>query len=174
MAYLEIVRMGHPVLGRIAEPVTDLAAPELQRLIDDMVETMEEAGGVGLAAPQVAESLRLVVFFVPAERNDGVEIPLTVLVNPEIEVLDETLESGIEGCLSLPGMVGRVPRVRKILYRGVDRHGMPVERTAEGYHARVVLHETDHLDGILYPRRMPDLDTFGYVDEIRRAFLDGG
>ena len=172
MAILEIVRMGNPVLGRVAPAVADVGDPDIQRLIDDMIETMEAAGGVGLAAPQVGRSLRLVVFFVPPERDGGVGAPVTVLVNPEIEVLDATVACGFEGCLSLPGLIGAVPRFTKIAYRGTGRDGLPIERTAEGFHARVVQHETDHLDGILYPRRMPDLDSFGFVEEMRRAVED--
>jgi len=172
MAVLEIVRMGNPVLGRAAQPVADVGDPEIQRLIGDMMETMEAAGGVGLAAPQVGHSLRLVVFFVPPERDGGVGAPLTVLVNPELEILDDSLVGGFEGCLSLPGLIGAVPRFAKIAYRGIGRDGEPVERIAEGFHARVVQHETDHLDGILYPRRMPDLANFGFVDEMRRAVGD--
>ena len=169
MAVLEIVRMGHPVLGRIAEPVADVGAPEIQRLIDDMIETMGAADGIGLAAPQVGRSLRLVVFTVPPERDGGIGAPLTVLVNPEIEVLDAEIRQGLEGCLSLPGLIGAVPRFAKIVYRGIGRDGEPVERIAEDFHARVVQHETDHLDGVLYPKRMPNLERFGYVDEMRRA-----
>ena len=172
MAVLEIFRMGAPVLARVADPVGEITDPDIQRLIDDMVETMDSAGGVGLAAPQVGHSLRLVVFFVPPERDGGAGVPLTVLINPEIEALDDCLADGVEGCLSLPGLIGVVPRLTRIAYRGLGRDGMPLERIAEGFHARVVQHETDHLDGILYPRRMPDLGRFGYVDEIRRAALD--
>lgn len=165
--------MGHPVLARRADPVADPKAAEIQRLIDDMVDTMRDAGGAGLAAPQVHVPLRLVIFHAPAARvrEGGVEgesVPLTVLINPEIEPLDAELQVGYEGCLSLPGMTGAVPRWRRIRYGGLDRDGNPVERVAEGFHARVVQHECDHLDGVLYPSRMPDLSQFGFVEEMRR------
>jgi peptide deformylase len=169
MAVLEIARMGAPVLRRVADPVDDIADSEIQRLINDMIETMRAADGVGLAAPQVGRSLRIVVFFVPPARDGGDEVPLTVLINPEIEALDASLADGYEGCLSLPGLIGSVPRLQRIAYRGIGRDGEAVLRIAEGFHARVVQHETDHLDGILYPQRMPDLGTFGFADEMRRA-----
>ncbi|MGE5547517.1 MAG: peptide deformylase [Solirubrobacterales bacterium] len=169
MAILKIARMGHPVLRRPAAPVADPTAPEIQRLIDDMIETMVDAGGAGLAAPQVHVGLRVVIFHAPALRNDGDAIPLTVLINPSVETLDDGLQLGYEGCLSVPGMTGEVPRFRKVRYRGLGRHGEPVEREAEGFHARVVQHECDHLDGLLYPMRMRELATFGFVEEVRKA-----
>jgi len=169
MAILKIARMGHPVLARIAEPVADVAAPEIQRLIDDMIETMRDAGGAGLAAPQVHVPLRLVVFHAPAARTGDAAVPLTVLINPVIQPLDADSQVGYEGCLSLPGLTGAVPRWRRIRYTGLDRHGQAVEREAEGFHARVVQHECDHLDGMLYPQRMPDLSRFGFVEEVRRG-----
>lgn len=166
--------MGHPVLARRADPVADAKASEIQRLIDDMVDTMRDAGGAGLAAPQVHVPLRLVIFHAPAARSEGEPVPLTVLINPEIEPLDAELQVGYEGCLSLPGMTGAVPRWRRIRYRGLDRDGNPVERVAEGFHARVVQHECDHLDGVLYPSRMPDLSQFGFVEEMRRRMEGEG
>jgi peptide deformylase len=169
MAILKIARMGHPVLARRADPVADVQAAEIQRLIDDMIDTMADAGGAGLAAPQVHVPLRVVVFHAPQSRQPAGEVPLTVLINPEIEPLDAELQVGYEGCLSLPGLTGAVPRWRRIRYRGLGRDGTRVEREAEGFHARVVQHECDHLDGVLYPMRMPDLARFGFVDEIRRA-----
>lgn len=174
MAILKIARMGHPVLARRADPVIDPEAAEIQRLIDDMTETMVDAGGAGLAAPQVHVPLRLVIFQAPAARTGGEAVPLTVLINPEIEPLDGELQVGYEGCLSLPGMTGAVPRWRRIRYRGVGRDGAAIEREAEGFHARVVQHECDHLDGVLYPSRMPDLIRFGFVEEIRRRMEEEG
>ncbi|MGE5503118.1 MAG: peptide deformylase [Actinomycetota bacterium] len=173
MAILEIIRMGHPVLARRAEAVTDPTAPEIAALVADMVETMEHAGGAGLAAPQVAVPLRVVVFHVPAWRAGGDGVPLTVLVNPEVEPLDEEIQLGYEGCLSLPGLTGEVPRFNRIRYRGMGLDGEAVERVAEGFHARVVQHECDHLDGVLYPMRMDNLSTFGFVDEVRARLVGG-
>ncbi|OAN45678.1 peptide deformylase [Paramagnetospirillum marisnigri] len=172
MSILKIARMGSPVLQGKAAPVEEPLSPEIQRLIDDMIETMADAGGVGLAAPQVFASLRIVVFFVPALRNGGAAVPLTVLINPELEPLDDTVQTDYEGCLSLPGMTGAVPRFTRLRYWGLDRQGQPLEREAEGFHARVLQHECDHLDGVLYPMRMPDLGTFGFVEETRKALSD--
>jgi peptide deformylase len=166
MAILKIARMGHPVLAQKATPVADPAAPEIRRLVADMVETMIDANGAGLAAPQVHVPLRVVVFQAPEGRSDpGLSeaerydhtAPLTVLVNPEIQVLDDSREAGWEGCLSVPGLRGVVERAAHIRYRGFGLDGKPVERVARGFHARVVQHECDHLDGILYPSRMGDL-----------------
>lgn len=169
MAILKIARMGHPILGRVAEPVRDPLEPEIQRLIDDMIETMIDAGGAGLAAPQVHVPLRLVIFHAPALRNDGEGVPLTVLINPVIEALGDEARSAYEACLSVPGLTGEVPRPLKVRYRGLGRHGEPIDRVAEGFHARVVQHECDHVDGVLYPQRMSDLTRFGFVEDIRRA-----
>jgi peptide deformylase len=174
MAILKIARMGHPVLRQKAEPVADPDAPEIQRLVRDMIETMIDANGAGLAAPQVHVPLRLVVFQAPDGRSDpGLSeaerydhtAPLTVLINPEIEVVAPDLEGGWEGCLSVPQMRGFVERPFHIRYRGVDHTGKPVERTAKGFHARVVQHELDHLDGVLYPQRMRDLTKFIFESE---------
>lgn len=169
MAILKIARMGHPALRRVADAVADPGAAEIQRLIADMIETMADAGGAGLAAPQVHVPLRLVIFHAPAVRTEGEAVPLTVVINPVVEPLGEDMQVGHEGCLSVPGLTGAVPRHRRVRYRGLDRDGAPFERVAEGFHARVVQHECDHLDGILYPSRMTDLATFGFVEEIRRA-----
>jgi peptide deformylase len=179
MAILKIARMGHPVLRRVADPVADPTAPEVARLVADMLETMIDADGIGLAAPQVHASLRLVCFHVPRARAgaganaapdhaDG-PVPLTILVNPLIEPLDDAMAEGWEACLSVPGLTGSVPRHLRIRYSGVGLDGQPIERLAEGFHARVVQHECDHLDGILYPQRMTDLSRLAYVEEIRRA-----
>src|SRR3546814_117601 len=163
MAILKIARMGHPVLRRRADPVPDPTAPEIRLLVEDMLETMGDAGGTGLAAPQVHVPLRLVVFFVAGRRaalEDGVgraDVPLTVLINPEIEPLTGETALGPEACLSVPGLVGQVPRWTRIRYRGLTLEGVPLVREAEGFHARVVQHECDHLAGVPYPQRMTDL-----------------
>lgn len=176
MAILKIARMGHPVLAKRAEPVTDPKAPEIRRLVADMVETMIDANGAGLAAPQVHVPLRVVVFQAPDGRSDpdlseaerfDHTAPLTVLVNPEIEIVDEALEGGWEGCLSVPGLRGYVERPFHIRYRGFDIEGRQVARTAKGFHARVVQHEVDHLDGILYPYRMRDMSRFIFESEAK-------
>jgi peptide deformylase len=176
MTIRKIARMGHPVLGRRAEEITDLNDPELRRLVEDMVETMIDANGAGLAAPQVHESIRLVIFQALAERVDpGLSeaeaydhtAPLTVLVNPVIEVLSREKEGGWEGCLSVPGLRGWVERPAHIRYRGQGLDGKPIERTAKGFHARVVQHEIDHLDGILYPQRMSDLTKLIFESEAK-------
>lgn len=174
MAILKIARMGHPILKAVAEPVAAPSGAETARLVADMIETMIDANGIGLAAPQVHVGKRVVVFQVPKSRagaalggNDGA-VPLTVLINPTIEPLDDATDDGWEACLSLPGLTGAVPRYRRIRYRGVDFGGAAIERIAEGFHARVVQHECDHLDGVLYPYRMRDMRGLGFVDEIQR------
>lgn len=173
MAILKIARMGHPVLRRVAEPVADPTTPEVARLVQDMIETLADIGGLGLAAPQVHVPWRLVVFHVPAARADaGLAVPLTVLVNPRIVALSEETEPAYESCLSIPGLAGQVDRWRRIRYSGVGLDGAPIERDAEGFHARVLQHECDHLDGVLYPMRMRDMKTFGFAEEIRRATVE--
>jgi len=176
MAILKIARMGHPVLAQIAQPVANPAAPEIRRLVADMVETMIDANGAGLAAPQVHVPLRVVVFHAPDGRSDpGLAederfdhtAPLTVLINPEIEIVGSELEGGWEGCLSVPGLRGYVERPFHIRYRGVDHEGRPVSRTAKGFHARVVQHECDHLDGRVYPSRMDDLKKLIFESEAK-------
>ncbi|HEX3430330.1 MAG TPA: peptide deformylase [Rhizomicrobium sp.] len=176
MAILKIARMGHPVLSRRAEPVADATAPQVRRLVASMIETMVDANGAGLAAPQVHVSLRVVVFQAPDDRTrGGIEegerfdhtAPLTVLINPEIEILDRETQAGWEGCLSVPGIRGLVERPQHIRYRGLDLDGQEVVRTARGFHARVVQHEADHLDGILYPQRMKDLRNLIFESEAR-------
>ncbi len=161
MAILKIARMGHPVLLREAEPVDDPTHPEIRRLIADMAETMLDASGIGLAAPQVHVPLRLFVWRGPT----GV----AALVNPELEPLGEEVETAWEGCLSIPGLRGAVERPKRIRYRGLDAEGNPVEGEAEAMTARVMQHETDHLDGILYPMRMTDHSLFGFTEELARA-----
>ncbi len=159
--------MGHPVLMAVAAPIDDPTTPEIVALVDDLVETMHDAPGIGLAAPQVGVGKRLVIYSVPEGRDDtGDEQPLTMLINPEITVLDDTLEEGFEGCLSLPGMGGRVNRPTHIRVRALTLDGTALDYEAEGFHARVIQHECDHLDGILYPMRMSDLSSFGYVKEM--------
>jgi peptide deformylase len=170
MAILKIARMGHPILTRRADPIADPGAAETRRLIADMVETMLDAGGAGLAAPQVHAPLRAFVFRVTQERagEDG-PVPITVVINPELELLSEDRELRWEGCLSIPGLRGAVPRAPRIRYAGVDCDGRKVEATAQGFHAGVVQHEYDHLDGILYPMRMRDFSRFGFTEELTRA-----
>ena len=176
MAILKIARMGHPVLKTPARPVEDPKSPEIRALVADMVETMIDADGTGLAAPQVHVSLRIVVFFVDASRvseeeelEEGGAIPLTVMINPEIEPLSDETEADWEGCLSVPGMTGEVPRFNHIRYRFLGLDGKPHEREATGFHARVVQHECDHLDGILYPQRVVDMKRFGFTDAIMQG-----
>lgn len=169
--------MGHPVLARIAEPVADPTAPEVRALVADMIETMIDANGAGLAAPQVHVPVRIVVFQAPPERSpQGLEedeafdhtAKLTVLINPEIEILTPETEQGWEGCLSVPGLRGLVPRFTELRYRGHGLDGELIERRAKGFHARVVQHECDHLDGILYPQRMVNLADLIFETEARR------
>lgn len=171
MSIRKIARMGHPILSRRAEPVAHPEAPEIRRLVADMVETMVDAQGAGLAAPQVHEPLRIVIFQAPEARGAGGGkgecAPLTVLINPEIEILTDETEEGWEGCLSVPGLRGLVPRYTRLRYRGLDEKGAAIECEATGFHARVVQHECDHLDGILYPRRMRDLSTLVFESEWR-------
>ena len=161
MALLKIARMGHPVLLRRADPVADPTAPEIRRLIADMAETMQDASGIGLAAPQVHVPLRIFVW----RDTTGV----AVLVNPVLEAVGEETDSAWEGCLSIPGLRGCVTRPRRIRFRGLDAEGNPVEGEADGMTARVMQHETDHLDGVMYPMRMQDLSLFGFTDELARA-----
>lgn len=166
--------MGHPILAGKAESIDDPTAPEIGLLIRDMLDTVGDAQGAGLAAPQVYEGKRLVLFRTPAAAapDQGGEhidasTPFTILVNPEIEILSHEMEDDWEGCLSVPGMRGLVPRYRHIRYSGVDPDGRLIEREAEGFHARVVQHECDHLDGVLYPHRMTDLSKLIFETEAR-------
>jgi peptide deformylase len=165
MAIREILKMGDPRLLRIAKPVTEFDSAELNALIADMFETMEHANGAGLAAPQIGVDLQLVIYgFDRNERYpDAPAVPKTVLINPTIEPIGDAEVDGWEGCLSVPGLRGVVPRWERIRYTGVDPKGRPIDREAEGFHARVVQHECDHLIGRLYPTRMPDLTRFGYT-----------
>jgi len=167
MPVREVLRMGHPVLRQKAEPV-EPGTPELRKLVQDMKETMASLNGAGLAAPQIGVSQRVVICGVESNPRypDAEEVPFTVLVNPKITLLTREVEEGWEGCLSVPGMRGVVPRYTKLRYQGFDADGNPIDRVAEGFHARVVQHECDHLDGILYPQRMTDMSRFGFTREL--------
>lgn len=173
MAILKIARMGHPVLLQMCEPVANPGAPEIRRLVADMLDTMADAPGVGLAAPQVYVPLRLFVFRIPQARvSDAPGDTATgesVLINPEVELLSEERELQWEGCMSIPGLRAAVPRAPRIRYRGVDCDRNVIAREASGFHARVIQHEYDHLDGILYPMRMTDFSLFGFADELARV-----
>ena len=168
MAIKRVLKMGDPVLYRVAEPVTDFNTTELDTLIADMFDTMAAQNGAGLAAPQIGVSLRVVIFGIEANaRYPGVEpVPTTVLINPQIEVLTTDTDDAWEGCLSVPGLRGVVTRYTQLRYKGFDQHGAPIEREAQGFHARVVQHECDHLDGVLYPMRLKDVRLFGYEEAL--------
>lgn len=166
MAVRSILRMGDPRLLETARPVVDFTTPALAELIADMFDTMAAAGGVGLAAPQIGVGLQVVIFgFARSERYPDAEaVPETILINPVITPLSADEEAGWEGCLSVPGLRGEVPRFTHIRYQGVDERAAPIDRTVDGFHARVVQHECDHLIGRLYPTRMRDLTRFGFTD----------
>jgi peptide deformylase len=168
MSLLKIARMGHPVLTQVAAPVDDPGAPEIRRLVADMIETMIDAPGVGLAAPQVHVPLRLFVFHLPAGRADAQAVPPSVVINPVLDFYDEERVLRWEGCLSIPGLRAAVPRRVRIRYTGVDCEGRPVGGEVDGFHANVVQHEYDHLDGILYPMRVTDFSKFGFSEELAR------
>ncbi len=172
MAVHQILKMGDPCLLRVAQPVRAFDTPELHTLVADMFDTMEAARGAGLAAPQIGVDLRVVIFGVDANpRYPQVEaVPDTVLINPELTALGSDEEEGWEGCLSVPGMRGMVPRLLRLRYAGFDAQGRRFEREVAGFHARVVQHECDHLDGVLYPMRIRDFGKFGYTDVL---FPDG-
>ena len=168
MTVRDVLRMGHPVLRERAKPVEKLGTPELRELVRDMKETMAAKNGAGLAAPQIGVGQRVVIFGVAGNPRypDAEDVPFTVLVNPKLVMLTREVEEDWEGCLSVPGMRGVVPRYRKLRYTGFDEEGNAIERVAEGFHARVVQHECDHLDGILYPQRMTDMSKFGFNEEL--------
>lgn len=166
MAILKIARMGHPVLRQRAHAVNDPTAPAIRQLVADMIETMHDAHGRGLAAPQVHVPLRIAVFITP-EDPDTPPDEVTTIVNPEWELLSDERVEGWEGCLSVPGLTGPVPRAPKVRYRGVSPEGQTIDRTVTGMHAVVVQHEFDHLDGILYPQRMPDVSRLIFESEAR-------
>ena len=168
MTVRDVLRMGHPVLRERARPVEKTGTQELRALVQDMKDTMAAKNGAGLAAPQIGVGRRVVIFGVQKNPRypDAEEVPFTVLVNPKLVMLTREVEEDWEGCLSVPGMRGVVPRYRKLRYTGTDEEGNPIERVAEGFHARVVQHECDHLDGILYPQRMTDMSKFGFNEEL--------
>lgn len=168
MAVRDVLKMGDPRLLEPARPVGDFASVELAQLVVDMQDTMRALNGAGLAAPQIGIGLQVVIFEVDANpRYPDVErVPFTVLINPVLTPLSEALEAGWEGCLSVPGMRGLVPRHAALRYQGFDLAGQPIDRTVNGFHARVVQHEVDHLHGILYPMRIRDLRDFGFTDTL--------
>ncbi len=164
----EVLKMGDERLLARARPVEKFDTTELKSLLLDMHDTMENLSGAGLAAPQIGVSLRVVVFGVKGNPRypDAEDVPYTVLINPVIEPLSQDMEEGWEGCLSVPGLRGVVPRYSRLRYSGFDAHGARIEREAEGFHARVVQHECDHLDGILYPMRVKDFTRFGFIEAL--------
>lgn len=168
MTVRTILRMGDPFLLQRAKEVKEFSSLDLQQLIDDMLETMAACDGAGLAAPQIGVDLRVVIFGVEENPRypDAEQVPQTVLINPEIEPCGEEMDVAWEGCLSVPGMRGAVPRYTNIRYTGVDQFGEKIDCTVSGFHARVVQHECDHLNGILYPQRIKDMRYFGFTDEL--------
>lgn len=169
MAIKKVLRIGDPLLTRVSEPVVDVTSNEIKVLIEDMFDTMRHYEGAGLAAPQIGILSRVVIFgFDSNSRYPMADaVPETVLINPHIDILSSEMESDWEGCLSVPGLRGLVPRHRAIRYSGMDRNGERIEREVSGFHARVVLHECDHLDGIIYPQRIEDLSNFGFIEELQ-------
>jgi peptide deformylase len=164
----DVLRMGDSRLWRVADPIHDFDTPALHELLHDMHDTMAALNGAGLAAPQIGVSLRVVIFGVGHNPRypDAESVPYTVLCNPQLSALSEEIEHGWEGCLSVPGMRGLVPRVAKLRYTGFDQYGKPIDRSVSGFHARVVQHECDHLDGVLYPMRINDLRNFGFSEAL--------
>mgnify|MGYP003325855172 FL=1 len=170
MAIREILKMGHPTLLEVAKPVEKFNTSELDSIIEDMIDTMKENDGAGLAAPQIGLGMQLVIFgFDSNERYpEADQVPFTVLINPVITPIGNEEEDGWEGCLSVPGLMGVVPRFKKIRYQGKDQHGNEIDREVDGFHARVVQHECDHLIGKLYPMRIRDFSQFGYLDTLTK------
>jgi peptide deformylase len=168
MAIREVLKMGDPRLLAVSAPVQAFGTPELAELLADMRDTMQELNGAGLAAPQIGVGARVVIFGL--EHNprypEAESVPFTVLINPELTPIGEIQDEGWEGCLSVPGMRGLVPRYRELRYTGFDETGQPIDRTVKDFHARVVQHEVDHLDGVLYPRRIRDLAKFGFSEAL--------
>lgn len=166
MAIKPVLRMGHPVLLQKALPVETFDTPALHDLIEDMQDTMQYMNGAGIAAPQIGVSQRVVIFGVGHNPRypDAEQVPYTVLINPELTFIGDEMEEGWEGCLSVPGMRGMVPRYQRLHYKGYDQYGNVIDRLVSGFHAIVVQHECDHLDGILYPMRIQDISNFGYTD----------
>ena len=168
MAIRPVLRMGDPRLLRVSRPVEAFDTPELHALIVDLEDTMRALNGAGLAAPQIGVDLQVVIFGIESNPRypEAEAVPQTVLINPVLDPVDDEMEEGWEGCLSVPGMRGLVPRYKRLRYRGVDQFGKPIDRTVEDFHARVVQHEVDHLLGILYPMRIEDLRNFGFSEEL--------
>jgi peptide deformylase len=166
MTVRTVLRMGDPILLQKAVPVEAFDTPELHALIQDMQDTMAHMNGAGIAAPQIGVSLRVVIFGVGANPRypEAGQVPYTVLINPVLNPVGDEIEDGWEGCLSVPGMRGIVPRYQRLHYKGFDQYGNPIDRLVSGFHARVVQHECDHLDGILYPMRITNMANFGYTD----------
>jgi len=176
MAVKEVLRMGHPLLLQEAQPVTRFDTPELHELLADMRDTMAHLDGAGLAAPQIGVSLQVVIFGVAQNPRypDAEAVPQTVLINPLLTPLDDEEEEGWEGCLSVPGFRGVVPRYARLRYQGFDEKGQPIDRSVTGFHARVVQHECDHLMGILYPMRIEDFSRFGFTDVLFPGLVGAG
>ena len=168
MAIKAVLRMGDPRLLEVAEPVSAFDTPELHGLLQDMRDTMAALSGAGLAAPQIGVGLQVAIFGMEANPRypEAEPVLYTVLINPQLFPLDDDMEEGWEGCLSIPGMRGLVPRYKRLRYQGFDPLGNPIDRSVEGFHARVVQHECDHLQGVLYPMRIVDMRQFGFVDEL--------
>jgi peptide deformylase len=168
MAVRTVLKMGHPLLRQVAAPVAVFDAAQISELLTDMEDTMRALHGAGIAAPQIGVSLRVVIFEMQENPRypHVAPIPFTVLINPRLEPLGPEMEEGWEGCLSVPGLRGVVPRYRRLHYSGLDAQGEFFERTVEGFHARVVQHEVDHLDGILFPQRVEDMTRFGFEDAL--------
>ena len=168
MAIREVLKMGDPRLLAVSLAVRDFGTPALAALLQDMRDTMRDLNGAGLAAPQIGVNLRVVIFGVDSNPRypDADPVPYTVLINPELTPLGGAQDEAWEGCLSVPGMRGLVPRYRDLRYTGFDADGAPIDRTVKDFHARVVQHEVDHLDGILYPRRIRDLTQFGFTETL--------
>ena len=166
MTIRQVLKMGDPLLLNVAEPVNDFKSQTLKDLIEDMQDTMHALNGAGLAAPQIGVSLRVVIFGVEKTPRypDAEEVPYTILINPKLTFLGDEMDEGWEGCLSVPGMRGLVPRFKKLRYQGYDLNHNPIDRTVSDFHARVVQHECDHLDGVLYPMRIEDLSNFGFSE----------
>ena len=168
MAIQKVLKMGDPMLLQVAAPVANFDSPELHELLSDMRDTMAALSGAGIAAPQIGVSQQVVIFGIDHNPRypDAEAVPFTVLINPMLEFIGDELEDGWEGCLSVPGMRGMVPRYKQLRYRGFDEKGQAIDRTVNDFHARVVQHECDHLIGILYPMRIKDFRNFGFVDTL--------
>ena len=168
MAVTKVLKMGDPILLQAAEPVREFNTAELHALLEDMRDTMQAMQGAGIAAPQIGVSKQVVIFGFDHNSRypDAEAVPVTVLINPVLEPLSDEMEDGWEGCLSVPGMRGIVPRYKQLRYRGFDEKGQAIDRTVSDFHARVVQHECDHLQGILYPMRIKDFRNFGFVDTL--------